>query len=301
MVRQNTVLIVDDDIFNLDILDTYLKKSGYETMLAEGGVRAWELLEEEPERYSLVLLDRMMPDMDGMEVLDKIKAHEKLKLLPVVMQTAAFAPQQISQGISRGVYYYLTKPFNRDVLLSIVETAINEYRSMLNLKRDLESNKVSMKSLERATFIFRTIEEGINIVNLLAHASKDPLQTGIGMKELIINAVEHGNLSISYKEKGELIQKDGWEEEIQRRYELPENKERRVYLTFEKDWQQERPVVKITIKDQGEGFDWRKYLDFSMDRLYDTHGRGILVANNSFYNLEYKEGGRSVSIWFEAE
>lgn len=301
MEKYSTILVVDDDVFNLDILKTYLKKSGYKTILAEGGVSAWELLKEEPKKYSLVLLDRMMPDMDGMEVLKKIKSHPILKYVPVVMQTAASAPDQISEGISKGVYYYLTKPFNRDVLLSIVETAINEYMNYLKLKEDLDSNRVSMNNLEHAMFRFRTIEEGVHIVNLLANASPDPLQTGIGMKELIVNAVEHGNLSITYKEKGQLLTEDLWEEEIERRLQLPENREKYVYLSFKRERQEEGSCIHINIKDQGEGFDYDKYMAFSMDRLYDTHGRGILVANNSFSKLEYQDNGSSVHVWFATE
>lgn len=300
-MRHNTVMIVDDDPSTLNLLEKHLRDNNYQTELADGGVRAWELLLAEPQKYSLVLLDRMMPEMDGMQVLDKLKTHPQLKYLPVIMQTAASAPEQIAQGIARGVYYYLTKPFDRDVLLSLVAAAVNDYNSLLNLEKNLESNILSMRYLDKAQFTFQTIEEGRNITNLLAHASPQPLEIAIGLTELVINAVEHGNLDIGYQEKGELLSKNMWSEEVHKRYHLSPYKDRYVTLQIQRETEarEGKTCFKLSIKDQGRGFDWKKYMQVSMERLQDSQGRGILMANNSFIKLEYQDHGSRVNVWFK--
>lgn len=257
MVEQShAILIVDDDLFNLDILARLLKKRGYQTMLATGGEEAWELLEADPERFSLVLLDRMMPGMDGIEVLKKMKDHNDLMHVPVIMQTAASAPKEIAEGISHGVYYYLTKPFTREVLFAIVNTALKDFFSLLAMRENLKKNTLSLQNLDQASFSFSTLEEGINIANLLAHVSSQPITTGIGLKELITNAIEHGNLGISYKEKGDLLEEDRLMDEIERRLALPENRDKKAVLSMERSLEDEEELasIKFTIEDMGDGF-----------------------------------------------
>ena len=78
-----TVLVVDDEPFNLEIIQEYLDDEGYMLFTAEDGDDAWQKLEAEPDKFDVILLDRMMPRLDGMEVLAKMKAHRKLKSIPV--------------------------------------------------------------------------------------------------------------------------------------------------------------------------------------------------------------------------
>ena len=85
---ERLVLVVDDDPSNREALTWNLKRAGYRALTAEDGQEGWDHLQEDPERFHAVLLDRMMPRMDGMEVLARIKRHPSLKALPVIMQTA---------------------------------------------------------------------------------------------------------------------------------------------------------------------------------------------------------------------
>ena len=84
-----TVLLVDDNAANLEILQDNLADSGYALVSACDGVEALEKLTCEPHRYHAVLLDLMMPRMTGMEVLQHVKAHPVLMHVPVIIQTAA--------------------------------------------------------------------------------------------------------------------------------------------------------------------------------------------------------------------
>ena len=90
---QTQLLLVDDSPLNLKILLEFLPQPDYRCTTAQGGLQAWEMLEAQPDRFHAVLLDRIMPEMDGMEVLRKMKQHPVLSQIPVIMQTAASTHQ----------------------------------------------------------------------------------------------------------------------------------------------------------------------------------------------------------------
>ncbi|MEJ2214186.1 MAG: response regulator, partial [Gammaproteobacteria bacterium] len=100
-----TVLIVDDEPFNIEIIKEYLENESYDLRSAEDGLDAWNQLQANPEDFDLVLLDRMMPNMDGMETLARIKEHPVLLELPVILQTALASKQDIADGMKAGAYY----------------------------------------------------------------------------------------------------------------------------------------------------------------------------------------------------
>lgn len=110
------VLIVDDNDLNLDLLQRQVKKAGYEPVCANGGRQALEFLETAP--YDLVLLDVMMPDIDGVEVLKKLKSLPDLKDLPVIMVSALDESETTTTCIDLGAEDYLTKPFDPIILCS---------------------------------------------------------------------------------------------------------------------------------------------------------------------------------------
>lgn len=103
--------------------------------------------------------------------------------------------------------------------------------------------------------------------------------------------MEHGNLALSYQDKTDLLLEGCWQEEVDRRLDLPEYRERYVEVFFER-----LPnSIRFTISDQGNGFDWTKYLDFDPERIFDPHGRGIAMARKlSFSTLEFQGNGNSV-------
>ena len=206
------LLLVDDSPLNLNILVEFLQPKGYALATAKNGGQAWELLQRDPDRFHTVLLDRMMPEMDGMEVLQKMKQHPVLSQIPVIMQTAATTPQQTLEGLQAGAYYYLAKPFDQGTLVAIVDAAIRDYTSYLEVRGDLTRATATMSLLNSATFTFRTPEEAKSLAMLLAHAYPDPNRVVTGILELTLNAVEHGNLNIGYKGKTRLLDQDLLEE-----------------------------------------------------------------------------------------
>ncbi len=124
------ILIVDDDEFNRKILLDILEETSYEVLVAQDGKEGLTLLEQHPDT-AVMLLDRMMPELDGMGVLNAIANNPKLNHLKVIMQTAANEPKDVIEGNAAGVYYYLTKPFDEELVLSVVESAMNDAKAFI--------------------------------------------------------------------------------------------------------------------------------------------------------------------------
>lgn len=285
------ILLVEDEDIIAMILENALTRNGYRVTLAGDGQAAWELLEDAPERFNAILLDREMPRMDGMTLLRKLKGHPTLGTIPVIMETAAGDLQSVREGLDAGAFYYLTKPFQAGLMLSVVNAAVSQLQEQRQLRESLRHAEHSFAFLDHCRFRFRTLEDGRMIANLLARFCPDPEKLVLGLQELFFNAIEHGNLAISYADKTRLLVDGAWEAEIERRLGLPEYASRQVQVEFERDEQ----AIRFTIRDEGQGFDWRPYLDFDPARAFDPHGRGIAIARRfSFSALEYQGRGNTV-------
>ena len=114
-----TILVVDDERHIVRLVEVNLARAGYEVVSAYDGVEALEKIEENiPD---MIVLDVMMPRMDGFEVLKKLQANPKYKDIPVIMLTAKAQDADIFKGWQSGVSSYLTKPFNPKELLVFVQ------------------------------------------------------------------------------------------------------------------------------------------------------------------------------------
>lgn len=289
------ILIVDDDEFIRSLTQEVLQHSGYAVDAAGDGLDAWEKIDADPSRFDLMLLDKHMPGLDGIALLKRIKGDERFRELPVIMLTGDTGERDIIEGLAAGAYYYLTKPSTEPVLNLVIKNALTEVRQKRELRdligrqADREANKLSL--LRRAEFFCTTLTDARDLAVLLADASLDPARTVNGYSELLINAVEHGNLAITYAEKSQLLSDGRWAEEVEARLADPRYADRMVAVKMEKT----AAEMVVTITDQGAGFDWQNYMEFSPERVFDLHGRGIAMSKAmSFDRLEYQGAGNSV-------
>ena len=116
--KRNRILIVDDESFNLKTLAKILNKE-YIVYMEKSGVNAIE----SAEAYlpDIILLDIMMPDMDGYAVLKELKAHERTKDIPVIFITGLSSAESVAAGIKAGAVDYISKPFSPISVLNRVE------------------------------------------------------------------------------------------------------------------------------------------------------------------------------------
>lgn len=286
------VLAVDDEPLNLEIMREYLDDPRIDLDLAPNAERGWQRLQEATTPYDLVILDRMMPGMNGIELMRRMKADSRFRRIPVVMQTAASAPEQVREGISAGAYYYLTKPYEPAALLAIVRGALADVDDHAAAMARAATQAEGLRLLESAEFSFRSLDEANRLAGLLASLCPSPETAALGLTELMVNAVEHGNLGISYAEKVALKRNDAWEAEVRRRQALPEYRGRRAWVSVRRTSDE----ISFVIRDEGAGFDWRRYLDFEPERAFDPNGRGIAMARAmAFSRLEYRGSGNEVA------
>ena len=214
-----------------------------------------------------------------------------LKTLPVILQTARAASNDIEKGLQAGAFYYLTKPVDQNLLLPIVKTAVDDSTHYKRLKNEIEELSKTMVLFRKCSLEIQTMEEVHSAAALLANIYPTPEKAVLGLSELMCNAVEHGNLGISYDEKTELIEKGSWISEVERRISLSENSNKRVLVEVKKS----NVDIRIRIKDDGSGFDWKQYLTIDAERAMDNHGRGIAMSEMiSFDSIEYRGTGNEV-------
>lgn len=285
------LLVVDDESVSLLAIQRHLDKAGYQAQTAGSGDAAWTLLDTGTERFDAIILDRIMPGLDGMQLLSRLRLDDRFRLTPVILQTAATTPQEMLEGFEAGASYYLTKPLNPAMLLAMVKAAVADARSVGELRTQIRDQESSLRLMMEGRFEYRTVGEALRISAHLAHAFPDPERVSMGLLELMVNAVEHGNLAIGYRRKGELIDENALDAEVARRLELPENRAKKVDVRFIRDDDQ----VEVRIRDQGMGFDYLPFLCFQAERAFDSHGRGIAMAKMcSFDILEYRGIGNEV-------
>lgn len=291
-MSRERVLVVDDEELNLFIIQEFLEQEALDLDVYTDPVQAWEVLNQPGSDYALVILDRMMPGLDGMEFLRRLKSESRLPDIPVIMQTAAASPDQVKQGLEAGAYYYLTKPYEPEALISIVRAAMEDQRLRQQLRQRALCVEESQKLLLAAEYRFQTLEDIALLVPVLANMCPLPDVVAPGLSDLMVNAVEHGNLGLTYQEKAQLKWEGGWEEEIAWRLTLPEYRQRLATIRVERIGS---GAVRFTISDQGEGFAWEQFLTFAPERAYDPNGRGIAMAGMlSFATLEYQGRGNVV-------
>src|SRR5512133_594186 len=143
-VNEQSILIVDDVPKNIQLLGSILKEEAYDLEFATSGKEALEWLDS--KQFDLVLLDIMMPEMDGFEVCRRIKENPATREVSVIFLTAKADFQSIIQGFESGAVDYITKPYNRKELLIRVKThlTLQQQRKQLELSTSFEKKIFSI-------------------------------------------------------------------------------------------------------------------------------------------------------------
>ena len=165
-----TVMIVDDVDANVLLLKLLLTKAGYKTTTAYNGKDALNLVSRTSP--DLILLDIMMPVMDGHEVAEKLKRMPDKRDIPIIFLTALNSPEDIVKGFKNGAADYISKPFNKEELL----IRVNHQLSLVSAKRTIEKQKEELE---------KTVEARDKLYSLIAHDLRAP----IGSLRMVMNAL----------------------------------------------------------------------------------------------------------------
>ena len=275
-VRTPFVLCVDDEPTNVEILEMHLKKAGVKSKGFFSGNEALKFIDEFDGNIDAILLDIMMPGLDGIEVLKILKSKPKTAKIPVIMQTAIAQEKKTIEGIESGAYYYITKPYSHRVLISIVKSALKEKRENEGLKGEVINLYSVIENIKSSTFEIKHFLEARKLANYLARFSNEPGRYVMGLTALLINSIEHGNLGLGFEAKKKHLLENTYDDEISGRLENPIYRDRKVTVElFRKD---EDGIYNVVIKDEGQGFEWQEFVDFDPTRITEPSGRGIAMA-----------------------
>lgn len=196
------ILVVDDNLMNLEAVSHHLKKEGYQIALASDGKQAMEILKQDD--FDLVLLDVLMPDMDGFEACAMIRKIDRLKDVPILFLTAKTEREDIVAGLELGAQDYIPKPFDAAELIARVKTHLELKQSKHQLKvlnENLE-RKVSERTQELtlANEKLQQLDDAkIEFLRIISHEINTPL-TGIkGFSELIKKEVHSDELETYFQ------------------------------------------------------------------------------------------------------
>jgi DNA-binding response OmpR family regulator len=176
-----TILIADDNRTNLNVLFEYLSSQGHRVLVAEDGVGAIE--QAEYGKPDLILLDVMMPGIDGFETCLRLKKSDVTKNIPVIFMTAISDTPFILRGFAVGGVDYIVKPLQQEEVLARVKTHI----SIRRLQRELEAEIVTRQKAEEE---LREINSGKDVFfSILAHDLKNPMAGLLGLSDAMVQSL----------------------------------------------------------------------------------------------------------------
>ncbi|MDY0325389.1 MAG: response regulator [Candidatus Cloacimonadaceae bacterium] len=179
------VLVVDDLPMNLGLMEAILRKQNYEVVTAESGIRALEILSKTD--VDLILLDVMMPEMDGYETCRKIKSQAQTRMVPVILVTGLNDHESRLKGIDAGADDFISKPPNVSELVARTKSLIR----IRQLNRSLASIESVLFSMAKAVEAKDKYTQGH--IERVAHVST-VLGRKMGMSEEEIKAMEYGGI-----------------------------------------------------------------------------------------------------------
>ncbi|MGK0291309.1 MAG: DNA-binding response OmpR family regulator [bacterium] len=286
------ILIVEDDHALQTYLNDSMEAEGHEVKTAENGQVGLNIFEQ--FKPDLIISDIQMPVMDGLKMLEIIRHQHKD---PIIIMVTAYGSEEFARkALHLGANNYLNKPIRHIELLPI----IRKYNEVVeNRLIENESFETAHQKLFTVEFD-NDFEKLPTIVNQLIQEAKtlfekdQYLEVKIGLMELLMNAVEHGNLGITYDEKSYAL-------ESETLYDLYEERQSDAVFSKRKvvvDYHQNETSCQWIISDEGNGFDLKTVpdpLDPNSNPL-KFHGRGIFLSKFQFDEMEYNDKGNVVRV-----
>ncbi len=167
-ITAQTILVVDDDPDIAQLVRLLLENNGYRVLVAGRGHQALEILQR--GTVDLVVLDRLLPDMEGLELLENLKSTPATSHIPVIMLTVV---EDDGETIARGASAYLTKPIHESVLLQQVEAALSRQGLVLIVEDDSDTVELLNRALRRVGFSTETAMDGYEALAAARRARPD--------------------------------------------------------------------------------------------------------------------------------
>jgi DNA-binding response OmpR family regulator len=295
MTAQTTkILLIDDEALVREELGALLQDEGYEVITGADGEEGLALFRSAAP--DMVITDVRMPRRDGLSVAMTIRQEDPS--VPVTVITGHGNEAMAIEAIRAGVTDFIKKPVRLDDLsAALLRMQAARQPAILGFS-ELPPSVV----LVQHAWTYR-LENDLEAIPtfvdvLLKHVASgmdrmSALELGLALREVILNAVEHGNLGLTYKEKSRALENGTLEQLLAERARRPELGQRRVTVTARRE---DRRLM-VQVLDEGDGFDWRSLPDpTDATHLLSTHGRGVLLARLSVDVMTYNPKGNEVTI-----
>lgn len=290
------VLVVDDQKEVLGFFQDVLKQHGYDVLAASNGEQALRTYRE--HRPSFTITDITMPGMSGLDLLRQIKALNAEAA--VMLMTGAGSEQYAIEALRCGAVNYFNKPLDINELIN----TLNRYSS-LAAGYDFEHYAAEFLIGEQLRLELRNdigqVNQAVQMIVNHCRATfplSDIFTLRFGLYEMLVNAIEHGNLGIGYEEKSLALEQNRLAELIEQRAAQKPYCDRRVQVRCDISPR----GFECHIADQGEGFDHSVYSSVEdAGALFEQlgtslHGRGILLTRLQFDEVCFNDKGNAVRI-----
>lgn len=162
------VLIADDEPISRRLLQNYLEKWGYQVVVAENGARAWQLFQDGD--FHMVISDWLMPEVDGLELVRRIRAHANSGFVYAILVTVRAQKEDLVEAMEAGADDFISKPFDRDEL----RVRLREGERIIQLQQTLSDQNQRLAQVERG-LAQRSITENASSLEILARELREPL------------------------------------------------------------------------------------------------------------------------------
>lgn len=286
------VLIAEDNAASRLYLKDTLETQGYHSRVAENGLEALEIFKK--WKPDLVLSDIKMPKMDGLKFLEEIRKMDTDTI--VVMITAYGSEEYAIQALRSRANNYLKKPIQHSELLLLLE----KYASIIESYDLTQKEFGAVIKPELSRVIDNDMKMVPKVVSRLiletgrAFNKEQRLDIRLGLFEVLMNSIEHGNLGITFEEKYDALKGERLKQLYKKRLGDPEYSDRRVTIDFKPD----KTGCEWLIKDEGKGFNWQIALERA-DQTYDLlelNSRGVLIIQYHFDEVEYLGSGNQIRV-----
>lgn len=186
-----TILLVDDEKMNLKILETVLRRGGYLFLEVESGEEALKILER--ENVDLIVLDLMMPGMDGFQTLERIKESPSTAFIPVIIASALKESIDVEKGLELGANDYFTKPLSDDDRRFQLPLKVRNLIKMKKMQDELANLNYELRKTQEKLIEKEKESVVVEMAGAASHELNQPLTAIMGNLQLVLTKLPEGD------------------------------------------------------------------------------------------------------------
>jgi DNA-binding response OmpR family regulator len=286
------VLAVDDEEPVRRLLTDYLQRLGYEAITVKNGAEAIDQIGQRPP--DVVMTDILMQPMSGLELVRRLRTEHPD--LGIVVFTGYSSEEMVIEALRAGATDFLKKPFTMRSLDRVIQSALRFSGRAARTEADV----VHLIGEEKRMRLPNDPELITGAINQLLQNARKVLnrehlrELNVALYEVILNAMEHGNLEISREEKANHLGAGDYLAFLKSRMMEDRVAQRGVDILYRMD----RWGLHFEIKDQGPGFDWKKEAlrQCDLGGCLDASGRGLILARFYVDRMEFNDAGNTVHL-----